>query len=178
MEPEVSLPYSQKPTNFSYSVLQKFNPPPSYLLKIHYNIALPSMARHYKLTPFLNFFATALHAPFLSSPQHVPHAPPISLFLILWIVFGVQIRKLPTAQFSPLPCSFVPLRPKYLPPNPSLIHPQTVFLPHFMRPSFTPIQNDVPPTIHSLKWAETKDLVRSASAPVSVLIRHLQDTDR
>jgi hypothetical protein len=30
--------------------------------------------------------------------------------------------------FSPLPCHFIPPRPKYSPQNPILKHPQTTFL--------------------------------------------------
>ena len=180
MEPEGSLPCSQKRTTFSYPVPHKSSPPPSCLLTIQCNIALPSMARSYKLTPFLNLFhrSPAWTSPLLSCPQHVQHAPPISFFLIWWIVCGVGIMKLPTVQFSPLACSLVLLRPKYLPPHPCLRHPQPVFLPHCMRPSFTPIQNDVPPTIHSLKRAETRNLVKAATARVRVWIRYLQNTDR
>ena len=52
----------------------------------------------------------------LSSPPYVLHAPPISFSLFstwnIWL--GVQIIKLLTIQFSPLPCYLIPLRPKIL----------------------------------------------------------------
>ena len=41
----------------------------------------------------------------------------------------VQIIKLLIMQFSPLPCHFVPLRPKYCPQHPLLKHLQPTFLP-------------------------------------------------
>jgi hypothetical protein len=44
-------------------------------------------------------------------------------------------------KFSPLPCYLVPLRPKYSPQHPILIHPQPTLLPQCQRPSFTLAQN-------------------------------------
>ena len=43
-------------------------------------------------------------------------------------------------SFSPLPCYLVPHRTEYLPEHPVLIQPQSLFLPQFGGPSFTPIQ--------------------------------------
>ena len=57
------------------------------------------------------------------------------------IRWGVQIIRL-YISFSPLPCYFVPLRPKYYPQHPILKHPQPTFLPQSARSSFTPIQNN------------------------------------
>jgi hypothetical protein len=44
-------------------------------------------------------------------------------------------------QFSPTSCYFIFLRSKYSPQHPVLIHPQSMFFPWCLRPSFTPIQN-------------------------------------
>ena len=77
------------------------------------------------------------HALYMSSPSHS------SRFYhpnnMLW---AVQIIKLPIMQFSTLPCSLVPLRPKYFIQHPILKHPQSTFLPQCERPYFTSIQNN------------------------------------
>ena len=39
--------------------------------------------------------------------------------------------------FPPVPCYFLPLRPKYVPEHTILEHPQPMFLPESDRPSFT-----------------------------------------
>jgi len=43
-------------------------------------------------------------------------------------------------KYSSFPCYLVPLRPKYLPQQPILEHPQPAFLRQCQRPSFTPIR--------------------------------------
>ena len=67
----------------------------------------------------------------------------ILLDLVARIILGEQYRSLTSSlcSFFPLPCYFVPLRPKYSPQHPILKHPQPRFLPRCQRPSFTPIQN-------------------------------------
>ena len=57
------------------------------------------------------------------------------------IGWAVQIIKLLIIYFSPLPCSLVPLRPKYSPQHPILKHLRSTFLPQCERPSFPPVQN-------------------------------------
>jgi len=42
---------------------------------------------------------------------------------------------------SPFPCYLVPRRSKRLPQQPTLEHPQPMFLPQYERPRLTPIQN-------------------------------------
>jgi hypothetical protein len=61
---------------------------------------------------------SALHAPPISSRFYHPHN----------IGWGEQIIKLLIMKFSPLPCYLVPLRPKYSPQHPILLHPQPTFL--------------------------------------------------
>jgi len=39
--------------------------------------------------------------------------------------------------FAPVPCYFLPLRPKYVPEHPILEHPQPMLLSECDRPSFT-----------------------------------------
>ena len=85
--------------------------------------------------------------PVCTSPlPHTCYMPRPSHFLrfcrpnSIW--WGVQIIKFLIMQFSPLPCYFVPLRPKYSPLHPTLKHPQPMFLRYCERPSFTPIQNN------------------------------------
>jgi hypothetical protein len=62
--------------------------------------------------------------------------------LITKTVFGEEYRLLSSSlcSFFPLPCYLFPLRPKYSPQHPILIHPQSTFLTQCERPSFTPIQ--------------------------------------
>ena len=72
----------------------------------------------------------------LSSLPYTPHAPPISFFSIYHrnkIGWELQIIKLLSTQFSPLPCHLVRLRA-------ILRHSLPTFLPHCKRPTFTPIQ--------------------------------------
>ena len=71
--------------------------------------------------------------PVCTSPlPHTCYMPRPSHFLrfcrpnSIW--WGVQIIKFLIMQFSPLPCYFVPLRPKYSPLHPTLKHPQPMFL--------------------------------------------------
>jgi hypothetical protein len=45
-------------------------------------------------------------------------------------------------EIPPLHCHLVLLTPKYPSQQPTLEHPQPVFLPQCKRPSFTPIQNN------------------------------------
>jgi hypothetical protein len=53
------------------------------------------------------------------------------------IWWGVQIMQLLSMQLPPIFCHFITLRPKYLPQNPILKHPQPVFLPECERSSYT-----------------------------------------
>ena len=104
--------------------------PPSHFLKIHFNIALPSMPGSSKWSCTLRFhhqmpvYTSSPHTCYMPSPSHS------SVFYhpnnILW---GVQFIKLLIMWFFPLPCYPVPLRPKYLLPHPILKHPQPTFLP-------------------------------------------------
>jgi hypothetical protein len=46
-------------------------------------------------------------------------------------------------QISPTSCHFVSVRSKYSPQHPVLKHPQSVFLPYWQKPSFTPIPSTI-----------------------------------
>ena len=76
----------------------------------------------------------------LYSPHtcYMPRPPQSSRFYhpnnIWW---GVQVIKLLIVWFSPFPCYFVPLRPKYSPQQPFLKHLQPSFLPQYERPNKT-----------------------------------------
>jgi len=88
-------------------------------------------------------FTKILYAHLLSRihatcPKHL-----IILDLIIQIIFGDKYRSLSFSLYSFLQSPVIlSLRPKYSPQHPMLKHPQPAFLPHFERPSFTPIQNN------------------------------------
>ena len=106
MKPEVSLPCLQVPATCPYSEQDESNPyfcPPSqfYFRKMHFNIVRSSGS----LFPS-DFPTKTMYAPHLCSPPYVPHAPPISLFLIWFpnnIWRGVQIMKLLVVKFTLFP---------------------------------------------------------------------------
>ena len=76
--------------------------------------------------PDENSICTSLlpHTCYLHFPSHSSRFD--NLNTIWW---GVQTIKLLIIQFSPLPCYFVPLGPKYSPQHPILKHAQPAFLP-------------------------------------------------
>jgi len=101
------------------------------LLSSHLCLGLPSGF-------FLSGFPTkSLYAPFLS-----PQPSLSSLFDHLNNWWGIQIIKLLIMWFPPFPCYLIPLRTKYSPLHPILKLPQSMFLPQYEWPSFTPIQNN------------------------------------
>jgi hypothetical protein len=46
-----------------------------------------------------------------------------------------------SVHFTPASCHSIPLRSKYPPQHSVLKHPQSMFLPYYQRPYFTPLQN-------------------------------------
>ena len=79
------------------------------------------------------FPTKTLYTPLLS-PTHVKCSSIlIILYLINRIMFGDWQRSVCflLMQFSPLPCSVVPLSPKYSPQHPNLEHPQPTFFPQY-----------------------------------------------
>jgi len=129
METGVSLAHSQQSANCPY-------PPPgqsspcthSTSWEIHFNIILPSTTKSSKCSLFLRFHQKIpLCIYVLPHRFHMPSPSHSFLFhhtnRIWWTV---QIIKLLIMYFSPPLCSLVLLRPKYLPQNPILAHPQSV----------------------------------------------------
>jgi len=79
-----------------------------------------------------------------SPHPYVPHAQPISFFLILspaqyWVRSTNHLA--PCYAISSIPRYLVPPRSKYSPQHHVLKHPPLPFLPQCQWPSFTPIQN-------------------------------------
>ena len=120
-------------------ILCQINPvhaPPSHVLKIHFNIILPSIPMFSKWSPSLRF---PNHNSICTSslPPNTCHMTwPCHLYLITWIVFsGLQIMKL-IMQASPLPYYLIPLRPKYLPQHPVLKQPSASVPPLMWKTKF------------------------------------------
>src|SRR5215475_13412528 len=116
---------------------------PSYFLKIHLNIILPSTSWSPQWS--LSLRLPHQHPVYTSILPHTRHMPCPShssrFYHPHYIGQGVQIIQLLVMQLSPFPRHLVPLRSKYSPQHPILKHPQPAFLPQRQRPSFTPIQN-------------------------------------
>jgi hypothetical protein len=85
MEPEGSLPHSQAPATCPYSEPDQSSPCP-HLLKIHFNIILPSMPRSSKLSLS---FRSSHQNPECTSPVPVRATCPVYLLLdlIIRIIF-------------------------------------------------------------------------------------------
>jgi hypothetical protein len=159
MEPEGSLPHSQVPAICLYPDPAQSNLyPKSHFLKIQINIIIPSKSVLSQW--FLSL--RRLH----KKPVHISPLPRKCYIPCPLLSFRfyhphnsrrrVQIMELLIMYFSPLPCSLVPLRPKYSPQHPILKHPPPQFLPQCPRPSFTPIQNAVESTVYKIKMFHLK----------------------
>ena len=145
MEPEGSLPHTQKPATCLYPEPDKSCPCPFPFLKIRFNNILPSLPGFSKCSPSLrcphqNPVCTSRlpHTCYMPRPSHsfwFDHQNDI------W--WGVQIIKLLVMYSSPFLCYLVPLRPKYPFQNPSLQHNQPTCLPHCEQQSFIPTQNNI-----------------------------------
>jgi len=114
------------------SQLDPVHTPTSYFLKVHLNFILQTTSGSPKWSLSLRFphqnpvYASPLtHMPYMPCPSHSSQ-----FYHPNNIGRGVQIKLL-IMQFSPLPCYFVPPRPKYSPQHPILKHPQPTFLPKF-----------------------------------------------
>ena len=88
------------------------------ILSSHLCLGLPS-----GLVPS-GFPTKILYTPLLSPIRAICPAHVILLDHPNNIGWGVQITRSPLCSFSPLPCYFVPLRPKHSPQHPILKHPQ------------------------------------------------------
>ena len=112
MEPEDSSPHSQAPhLSLSGARSLKVYASPSHILKIHFNIILPSTPRSSKFfslkSPHQNHVCTSP----LSHTYHLPR-PSLSSWFDWW---GVQIIKLLLMHSSQVPCHSLLL-------NPSIFH--------------------------------------------------------
>ena len=136
MESKFSLPHLQVPSTCPCPEPDQSGPSfPSHFLTTHLHIILPSTSGSSKWSlcfnlphqdPVHTFPRT--HLCYMTRPLH------FSVFdhpnNIGW---GVQITKFLTVYFSPLPCYFDPLRPKYFPQHTIFKHPQPTFPPQYKR---------------------------------------------
>ena len=136
MEPEGLLPHLQEPATCPCP--DPNQPSPcllSRVLKIHFNITLPSM-------PVSSKWCLSLRLS-LQYPVCTSLAPPISFFLI-WLSKQCLVRstnhKAPNSVI-PLASYLVAVRPKYFPRHPILEYPQPNFRPQFERPTFPLVHN-------------------------------------
>jgi hypothetical protein len=139
MEPEGSLPYSQKLRMVPIlSLMHPVNTFPPYFRKIHSNIILPTMSRSsewYILFRFSNqhfvcvscYMSRPCHPPWFDHPNNI------------W--WSVQVMMFFVMQSSPASRHFLPLRSKCS-QHPVLRHPQSMLFPWCERPGFTPVQNN------------------------------------
>ena len=121
MEPECSLHYLQQPATCSCPKPDQSIPClPTHLLKLRFNIILPSTLEPSKWSLFLR--SPVFHICHMVRPYH---SPSVDHPKNIWL--GIQVMRL-LIQSSPVPCHLVPPRPKYLPQHPILKYPQPVFL--------------------------------------------------
>ena len=69
--------------------------------------------------------------------------------------------------FLPIPCYFLPLRPKYVPEHPILEHPQPFLLPECDRPSFT--------HIHKHTYTQQSKKITALSVLTHIFLENKQD---
>ena len=124
METEGSSPKSQVPATCPYPVPVQSSSHPIPHSENSFNITLPSTSGSPKWSLSFRFphqnpaYASPLpHTRYMPRPSHSSpfyHSDNIGR--------GVQIIQLLIMQFPPLPCYFVPPRPKYFPHHPILEH--------------------------------------------------------
>ena len=100
MEPEISLPHSQKPVTCPYPEPEQYIPClPIPLIADPFYSYPPIYAWAFQVVSFVRVFPPKPRM-FLSWPPYVPHAPSISLDLITRNVFGEEYRAWSFALWS------------------------------------------------------------------------------
>ena len=116
-------------------LLSQINPilaSPSHVLKMHFNIILPSTPWHSKSFPSLGSpHVNPVSTLPVSHTCHMPRPSHSWLYHPLNIWWGVQTINLRFMLSSPVPSYLVPLRSSFLPLHPILEHPQPMFLCHW-----------------------------------------------
>ena len=118
--------HSQAPATCPYSQPDKSSPwPPTHLMKMHFNIIFPSRpgSSQWSLSLMFRHQNPVLK---LSCPPYMPHALPISFFLIWspeYCLMTITGRKASRYVVFFTLCYVFLLRPKYSPQHPIIEHP-------------------------------------------------------
>ena len=116
MESKVTLAHSQVPATLPYAEPDQSNSTSSQTISFRYILIFTHLSLGFSSGLFPSgLYNKTPYAPLLSSIRATwpAHLILVNLLTLNNIFRGIQILKLLIVKFSPVPCYFVPLRPKY-----------------------------------------------------------------